>query len=408
MSEQFSLLLAIFLVVPGNRTLFAQRQSEAPLRYRLIQVVEATTLEEKVNEAARDGYRLSGITPASGGTTVAILERTSDPQRPYSYLLLGGKGDAALQQSLNDASGKGFRLISRNVALDWRTPVPLQLRTVIAWMEKTPDVSAKFEYAVVAFGVKSAMKATLNPKLWADLNPLDYVKPEISRQQANGFRLVRIVSGVALILEKGSLTETSGPPHLNEETASALPQAFHSLTSLHGSKLQRKLQEESNGGYCVADIDPEAPAVWPSILLDKDKTTPTGGTARVCVYEVLEKRGLGEEEFNQEGHRGFRLVPQSLNFFGAIQIDPRGQPKMNAIFERLPATHQAFQYRSVISARLPELSGKLEQAGAEGFHVIKVDSVKDGVLAIMERPLRTDVGSEQDGQGNSKGTSTTP
>src|SRR5579863_2789421 len=108
------LLLVIFCFGLGCRTLVAQDQKpEALPRYRLIQVVDPSTLQEKINEAAGEGYRLAGVAPASGGTTVAVLERNSRPQDVFSYTLLTGKGDAALQENLNNAGTKGFRLVSR-------------------------------------------------------------------------------------------------------------------------------------------------------------------------------------------------------------------------------------------------------------------------------------------------------
>jgi hypothetical protein len=381
-------LLPIFFLGLGYRLLSAQANNpDESLRYRLIQVVETTVLVDKVNEAAKDGYRLTGVAPASGGTTVAVLEKTADPQNAYSYLLLGGKGDPALAQSLNEAGAKGYRLVSRNVALDWRSPVPLQLRTVVAWMEKPPGPATKVvEYSVIPFGVKSAMKATLNPKYWADLNPLDYVKPEVTLQQEQGFRLVRIVSGVALIFERSDDSNIQPPASSSRSSVRAQADAFHSLTSLRGSKLQRKLQEQAAGGYCIVDMDPEAPPVWPSILLDKSESASAGGTANPCAYEVLEKRDLGEDEFNQEGARGFRLVPQSLNLYGLNQLDPRRRVDVNAVFEHSSAANLGFHYREIAAVRLPDLADKLEQAGAEGYRAVKVDGLRDGsILVVMEK-----------------------
>jgi hypothetical protein len=380
-------LLAICFLGLGCRLPSAQASNpENSPRYRLVQVVETTVLLDKVNEAAKDGYRLAGVAPASGGTMVAVLEKTADPQNTYSYVLLGGKGDPALAQSLNEAGAKGYRLVSRNVALDWRSPVPLQLRTVVAWMEKPPGPATKVEYSVIPFGVKSAMKATLNPKYWADLNPLDYVKPEVTRQQEQGFRLVRIVSGVALIFERSDDSNTQPPASSSRSSVGAQADVFRSLTSLRGSKMQRKLQEQAAGGYCIVDMDPEAPPVWPSILLDKSESASAVGTANLCAYEVLEKRDLGETDFNQEGGRGFRLVPQSLNLYGLYQLDPRRRVDVNAVFEHSSAANLGFHYQDIAAARLSDLAEKLEEAGAEGFRAVKVDGFKDGsILVVMEK-----------------------
>jgi hypothetical protein len=387
MRMKSGLLLVILFLGQRYRADAAQEhEPEAPLRYRLIQVVEASTLQEKIDEAASEGYRLVGVTPASAGTTVAVLERSGSPADVYAYVMLAGKGDPVFQEKLNEAGARGFRLLSRDVALDWRLHVPMQLRLAIAWMEKPPGPTQKFEYAVVPFGVKMATKASLNPKLWADLNPLDYVKPEIKSAEDRGFHLVRIVSGVALIMEKAVTSGSENPSPSRSSAAPGQPEAYRSLTSLRGSKLQRKLLEAAADGYCVVDIDSEAPPIWPAILLDKNQTRSANGAAEHCGYEVIQKRDLGEADFNQAGARGFRLVPQSLNYYGSFQTAQNGRPEVNAIVEKVPAADLVYQYRSVSTPQLTELSEKLEHSGAEGYRVIKVDTVKDGTaLVIMQK-----------------------
>ena len=386
MKTKLALLLAITFFGLRAWNLSAQSEADAVPRYRLVRVVEASILQEKINEAASDGYRLAGVAPASGGTAVAVLERTSSSHETYGYLLLSGKGDAALQQALNDAGAKGFRLISRDRALDWRAPVALQLRTVLAWMEKAPDQAKKFEYAVIPFGAKMALKVSLNPKLWADVNPLDYVKPEIAREQQQGFHLVRIVSGVALIMEKSEGPDTEEATQRKISPGTRQSQAYRSLKSLKGSKLERKLREAADNGYCVVDIDPQAPPMWPSILLDKIGTGSPDGAREPCAYKVIQRPDLREDDFNQSGDGGFHLVPQSVNFYGGFQTAQSGQPKFDAIFEKTGAASQAYHYRSVSASQLPELSGKLERAASEGYRAVKVDSMKDGaILVIMQK-----------------------
>jgi hypothetical protein len=298
--------------------------------------------------------------------------------------MLEGKGDATLQDALNDAGANGFRLLSRDVALDWRTPAGLKLRTVIAWMEKSPAPLKKYEYAVIGFGAKMSLKAGLNPKFWADFNPLDYVKGEISTAESRGFHLVRVVSGVALVMEKGGLDGEKAPP------AEPSGGAYRFLTSLKGPKLQRKLQEQAVGGYCVVDMDPQAtPLMWPSILLDKSGTVSAGGASEACTYEVIQKPDVTEDDLNQAGVRGFRLVPQSVNLYGLYRSGSRTKPQMNAVFEKVSTATQAYHYRDILAPQLSELSGKLEQAAAQGYRAIKVDSMKDGaILVIMQKSER--------------------
>jgi hypothetical protein len=174
----------VFLSVNLCQAMGAQQPAvDTSPRYRLIQVVGTATLQEKVDEATGEGFHLVGVVPASGGTT-------------------------------------GFRLVSRDIALDWSVP-----KSVIAWMARTGEHNTKYEYAVIGFGAKMALKASLNPKLWANANPLDYIKPEIQRATDSGYRLVRIVSGVAVILEKADATGGETPTAATKSRA-AEPRAF--------------------------------------------------------------------------------------------------------------------------------------------------------------------------------------
>lgn len=317
---------------------------------------------------------------------MAVLEKTDRPQDAYSYLLLSGKGDAALQQLLNDAGAKGFRLVSRDIAPDWKVGLP---RPVSVWMEKEPGSSRKFEFAVINFGLKAGLKASLNPKLWADFNALDYVKNDVKDAESRGFRLVRIISAAALIMEKvaGTQGESSLTP-VGSRPAVQLS-AYRTLPNLRGAKLQRKLQEMTSGGFCIADIDLLAPdAMWPATLLNKVASGSPEVDVERCDYQVIQKRDLGEDDFNQAGAHGFRLVAQSLNFCSAVQTQQRGRarPQVNAIFEKSGATSHSYRYRNLAAPELSGLSGQLEQAGAEGYHVVKLDQANDGgILVIMQK-----------------------
>ena len=375
----------MLLLGSGDWNLSVQGQKPDPiLQYWLVQVVEASTLQDKINEAGREGYRLAAAAPAPGGTTIAVLQKAADREDTYSYLFLTGNGDAKLEQALNSAGSKGFRLVSRDVAPDWKPGLP---RPLSMWMEKGPGPSQNFQYALISFGPKTVLKAGLNPKLWVDFNALDYVKKELTDAESRGFRLVRIISGAALIMEKVAGSPGGTPSTPVGSPPGVQPGTYRTLPNLQGAKLQKKLQEAASGGYCIADIDLLAPAaMWPAILMDKSISSSTDAQAGNCSYEVLQKRDLGDKDFNEAGTRGFRLVPQSTSEYIALQMVQNRQVArlvLKAIFEKGPATNSVFRYRTVSAAQLTELSERLEQAGAEGYRPIRVDTGADGSLVVI-------------------------
>jgi len=359
------------------RTVAAQEPKPyAPPPYRLIQVIADSTLLGEINVAAGSGYRLASVAPASGGTSVAVLERADGPEATYAYVMFTGKGDAVLQQQLNDSGAKGFRLVSRDIVGDlWDRSHP---RSAVVWMEKVAGPLRKFDYEVIAFGPKMAMKASLNPKLWADTNPLDYVKPEIQRATDRGYRLVWVLSGVALIMERA---EAAG--NGDSTQAASTPPPFRSLKNLKGAKLQRELQKAGADSYCIIDIDPMPIPMWPAILLEKNAIPPSDGDPEKCGYEVLDKPETGEKDLNEAGARGFRLVPQSLS---SIQSDQNQHWKFNAILERGRGPARTYHYRVVSAPQLPALSENIARAHEEGFRVVLVHSldVADGNPILSE------------------------
>jgi hypothetical protein len=72
------LLLGVIFGGLGFQTLPTQEPAlNAVPHYRLIQVLETSTLEEKINEAAGEGFRLVRLINAPGDTLAAIMEKVS-------------------------------------------------------------------------------------------------------------------------------------------------------------------------------------------------------------------------------------------------------------------------------------------------------------------------------------------
>src|SRR5271157_5166876 len=68
--SEFGFVIALALLSQG---LPAQESKvDGSPHYRLLQIVELATVQEKFNETAAEGYRLVGAVPAPGGTWAAI------------------------------------------------------------------------------------------------------------------------------------------------------------------------------------------------------------------------------------------------------------------------------------------------------------------------------------------------
>jgi hypothetical protein len=338
-------------------------------RYRVLRLTDASTVLRRVNEAALDGYRVRALVPegtssglqrhlaAEAGATV-ILERVASPLEPFQYLQLAGKGGSTLQQRLNEAGAQGFRVLPRNVTPSWGVPMEF----VVLWMEKAPSPARRYQYLVIDMGVRSAFKASLNPKLWASLNPLDYVRPELEAAAQQGYRAVQLSAGTTLVMEKSAEDKT-------EPQATTVPAAklesqgpYRSLGYSRPAKLQDQLHHAAAAGYHVADINPNPMPLGPAVLLEKASGTYD--------YLVLEAKGLSalEKELNA-APTGFRILPQSLRFSEPINVARLEKIKVRAVMEKAHGLDGACEYQLLTTTNYEELHGKIMKASDHGYQV---------------------------------------
>ena len=354
----FSLLVTAQVLNDSSHTL-----------YRLLRLTDASTVLRRVNEAALNGYRVRALVPegtsaglqrhlsADAGATV-ILERAANPLDHFQYLQLAGKGGSTLQQHLNEAGAEGFRVLPRNVAPSWGVPIEF----VVLWMEKEPNLVRRHQYLVIDMGARSALKASFKPKLWASLNPLDYVRPELEAAAQQGYRAVQLLAGTTLVLEKSEEDKT-------EPQASTVPAAkvesqrpYRSLGYSRAAKLQDELHRAAAAGYHVADINPNPMPLHPAVLLEK-----VSGTYD---YLVLEAKGVSalEKQLNSTP-TGFQMLPQSLRFSEPINLARLEKIEVRAVMEKAPGINGARQYQLLTTTNYEALYENMMKASDQGYRV---------------------------------------
>lgn len=348
----------------------AQEPSDSShTRYRLLRLTDASTVLRRVNEAGVDGYRVRALVPegtpsglqghlAAGAGATVILERVASPLEPFQYLQLAGRGGSTLQQRLNEAGAEGYRVLPRNVTPSWGVPMEF----VVLWMEKAPSPTRRHQYVVIDMGARSAFKASFNPKLWASLNPLDYVRPELEAAAQQGYRVVQLLAGTTLVMEKSyeEKTEPQAPtvPAANVESQ----HPYRSLGYSRPAKLQDELRDAAAAGYHVADINPNPMPLHPAVLLEK--------TSGAYDYLVLEAKGLSalEKEFNA-APTGFQVLPQSLRFSEPVNVARLEKIKVRAVMEKAPGLDGARQYQLLTTTNYEALYGKMMKASDQGYRV---------------------------------------
>ena len=369
--------LAILLIAAGSilfpRELQTQERTPAQLaRYHLIQVVGLDTFFDKINETSRQGYRVVAVSHAAGQSLAAIMERVESPSESYNYLSIQvlssktkhatpGKVKAEVAEQLNTAGAKGYRLRMTLSSSGEGMPD-------VALMESASGQQQHYRYALIAPGGLLG----------------DYSKDELSRLTTAGYRwtatATRSYGGALLIFEKetdpgGSQVEPDGQPVGGPLKRFKFPENDFIRFNLPEKQL-RKLAAE---GARVIDFFPESPiqmvlamvdTIPPSapyeyvILKDKNLASP------LALHANLSKVEAGD--LTRAGQQGFRLM----------RLSAAAPP---FLMEKAPGSVWHYEYEFVSSTRLPELAEQLNNPTLAGFHVVKMESLEDRLLVIMEK-----------------------
>jgi len=144
-------------------------------RYLLLATERTGTMQQEINEAAARGFRVVAASPKESSEVVVLLEQTRDK---YEYRLVATTRTTTLQREISDAAEAGYRIVPRAVTGKGDE--------VLVLMEKGAEGPANAQYQVLA----TERTGTL--------------QKEISEASANGYTLVALAgrSEYVAILER--------------------------------------------------------------------------------------------------------------------------------------------------------------------------------------------------------------
>jgi hypothetical protein len=132
-------------------------------RYLLLATERTGTMQQEINKAAARGFRVVAASPKESSEVVVLLEQT---EGKYEYLLLAAARTATLQREISDAAEAGYRIVPRAVTGKGDE--------VVVLMEKGAEDLASAQYQVLS----TERTGTL--------------QKEISEASANGYTLVAL------------------------------------------------------------------------------------------------------------------------------------------------------------------------------------------------------------------------
>jgi hypothetical protein len=159
--------IAIALLVSSAPAVATAQETPARNnRYLLLATERTRTMQQEIDEAASQGFRVVTANRTSGGEVLVLLERTKDH---VQYRLLATARTGTLQREIAEAAGEGYRVVPHAVTTKGDE--------VLVLMQKLPEGSAIASYQVLA----TERTGTL--------------QKEISQASLDGYRLVAFTSG---------------------------------------------------------------------------------------------------------------------------------------------------------------------------------------------------------------------
>ncbi len=155
-------LLALVVVV-SSTTAWAQLDVEPDQRYLLLATERTSTMQEELEQAAALGFRIVTGSPTSGKEMALFLERLATPPDTYEYQLLATTKSSTMQEELDEAAAQGFRLLPRTLISKARR---FGGDEVIVVLERSPGESdPQYEYQLLATSRTSTLQTEVTQAL---------------------------------------------------------------------------------------------------------------------------------------------------------------------------------------------------------------------------------------------------
>ena len=341
--------------------------------YRFFSVVNASELEQKLNEAAGAGYRLAAVQRnQSNAYVAAIADRGKSANTKLKYSVVTGQlvhvwrsKEPKLVDVLNAAGQEGCRFVPNS------------------WLDAIGKDARGFDStAIVECGTTSS--TTYEYFLSWPINPKN-VQKDVTEYGRKGFRPVIALnhggSRNLVLMERASLSE-----------ADSAARANYQFFSVHARQPRSGLAEQFASGYrplmLIAGLSPLGEMRGDLIVLLEKTAKPVRLVSSHIEIDKNTKPNeqfqAMEEEMNKASAEGFRVyaAPAVLNY-SAGGLHPKKYCDFYAAME--PAAEKQW-YRVLFSESLPELSVQVSRAAQDGYHLVSGGLYRD-VLAIMEKSL---------------------
>jgi hypothetical protein len=142
--------LVLFLALPAASQ---ETKIDLTLQYLVLATHRTGTMQDELNDAARQGYRVIAGIPDKD-EAIFLLEKLPQGSGTYAYHLLATKRTSTMEKELNMAALDGFRYVPQ-------TSIK-RGDEILLLMELAPGVKQRYEYLLLATRRTSTLQKELN------------------------------------------------------------------------------------------------------------------------------------------------------------------------------------------------------------------------------------------------------
>ena len=401
-------------------------------RYLILGTQRTATMQKELSEASTAGYRVVLASNTGGTEKMLLLEKSEDPE-PREYMLIAEGKLAKMEEEMNAAASRGFRLLPNTVirnpssgGSDGEEVALILERQPRAPMTSFQYVAASFltDYVVSFPGDRerlsrerisviftSLFKVTVTGRL--DTEAVDVKLAEVASQ---GFKAVSLLTRKVeeqkmddhgdrwkLRLELIVLFERSRDatvPQSTEAQAEAT-KLYHVMTGIgpeieftegerefSEQEFEEMLNNAARAGYHMLAA---APMAFPEMVVLVEKNPPS---APLYSYRVLMTRRIStlRKELLESAAGGWLSHSHGLLDTGGTAQGGSGEVVI--VTERTRgSTPEPMQHMLLATTRTSTLLKELSQAAQEGFQVVTAGSGRGEVVVVLKRskpvPKRT-------------------
>lgn len=351
-------LLALAVLICSDA--LAQKPSK---EYRFLASSKSNTLEEEINNAAKEGFRLHLLSDTFADAQIGVVmvranlstteNEPTAASAQYEYKVLGARKVATMRKELDDAALQGYEL--RGVTANASVMVFTVSETVAVLERPVGQTSQRYEYRFLTSVREKELQKLLDAAVAEGFHPAALsVNKDNNAASFLGFPVLRS----DLIMQR-------------QIGATPLPQAareYRFLSTFKPGTFEKEIKQLCRQGWRF-----HMSGLLGVALMVRD---PKAKPEQLYDYQVLIARRTGtvQKELQEAGSKGWAY---------------RGASGIFAILEQEnKAQNPPHEYLLLATTREKTMRKELDEVIAKGYDVIDLVSIGEYVL-ILERKTAT-------------------